>query len=98
MKQSRYIATSLALACAFASGGAWAAGGGSDQDISTQLVNDIFRQVAVGPYGLRVQTQNGVVRLSGSVGTVRDWKKAEAEARGAQGVTEVQNNLSVLTR
>ena len=105
MTHIRYIATTLALS-ALATGSAWAASGadpgvnprGNDRDISRQLANDLIRQVAVGPYGVRVRTQNGIVRLSGSVGSVIDWKKADAEARGTDGVVAVQNDLSVLIR
>ena len=98
MKHTRYIGTALALSCALATGGAWAATSTNDHDISRQVVNDLYRDVAVGPYGLRVRTRDGVVRLSGSVGTERDWRTAERQAREAPGVTAVQNDLTVLIR
>jgi len=54
---------------------------------------------AVGPYGIRVRsTRDGVVHLSGSVQTIRDWRAAEREARDRSGVTDVQNDLSILVR
>jgi osmotically-inducible protein OsmY len=38
------------------------------------------------------------VYLSGSVATIRDWKQADRDARGTSGVSEVQNDLSILMR
>jgi len=39
-----------------------------------------------------------MVELRGAVATVKDWKRAEEDARNAEGVDEVQNNLSILVR
>jgi hyperosmotically inducible protein len=88
------FAVSVALSCVFAAGSAWA-----DVASSKQVATEILKDTAVGPYGVRVRTtQDGVVHLSGSVITIRDWKTAEADARDASGVTGVQNDLSVLVR
>ena len=97
MKLNRSLALGLAtLAFTFAASAASAAEG--DRDISRQLTNDLYRSVAIGPYGVRVRTVNGVVRLSGSVGTVRDYWVAQRQAQDASGVSDVQNYLSVLIR
>lgn len=85
--------TAVGLLCAFAAGGAWAA------PDSKQVASEILRDAAVGPYGVRVRTtRDGVVHLTGSVVSIRDWNAADAVARDASGVTGVQNGLSILVR
>ena len=103
MKHIRYVAIAAALSCAL--GTAWADGAnqsvnppGKDRSIRKDLATQLLRDTAVGPYGIQVMARNGFVRLSGSVGTVRDWKKAQEVARSSDGVAEVQNDLSVLIR
>ena len=103
MKHIRYVATTIALSCAFGTG--WANSANTsvnppvkDSSISRQLTTQLLHDTAVGPYGVRVIAQNGFVRLSGSVGTVRDWKKADEVARNTDGVADVQNDLSILIR
>ena len=100
MKHIRLVTTTVALTCALATSGAWAAQNDAARDraISREVANDLIKDVAIGPYGIRVRSRDGVVYLSGSVGTVRDWKVAAQEARGTAGVTAVQNDLSVLIR
>jgi osmotically-inducible protein OsmY len=99
MKHIRSIGTLLALSCAVATGSAWAAQGASATDISRQVATDLYKNVGVGPYGIQVHvTTTGVVRLTGSVGTERDWRTAQREARNTDGVAGVQNDLSVLMR
>jgi osmotically-inducible protein OsmY len=101
MKHVRFVGTTVALSCAFAACSAWAdvasTSGGAPS--SKQVAREILKDAAVGPYGVRVRTtRDGVIHLSGSVVTIRDWKTAEADARDANGVTDVQNDLSVLVR
>ena len=103
MKHIRYVAIAAALSCAL--GTAWADGANQsvdppskDRSIRKDLATQLLRDTAVGPYGIQVRARNGFVRLSGSVGTVRDWKKAQEVARSSDGVAEVQNDLSVLIR
>ena len=101
MKHIRFVATGLALSCAFAAGGAWAdaASTSGDAPSSKQVATAILKDTAVGPYGVRVRTsRDGVAHLTGSVITIRDWKTADMDARDASGVTGVQNELSVLVR
>lgn len=87
------FATAVALSCVFATGSAWAA------PDSKQVATQILKDAAVGPYGVRVRTTaDGVVHLTGSVISIRDWKTAESTARDVSGVTGVQNDLSVLVR
>ena len=99
MKQ--ILATTVALSCVFAAGSAWAdaANTSGDAPSSKQVASEILKDAAVGPYGVRVRaTPDGVVHLTGSVISIRDWKTAEATARDTSGVTGVQNDLSVLVR
>lgn len=98
-----FFATSLALICAFAAGGAWAEAASISRDApssnSRQIATEILKNTAVGPYGIRVRTtRDGVVHLTGSVISIRDWKTAETDARDASGGAGVQNNLSILVR
>jgi osmotically-inducible protein OsmY len=95
-----FVAT-VGLFCTFAAGGAWAdvASTSGDAPNSKQVASEILRDAAVGPYGVRVRaTRDGVVHLTGSVVSIRDWNAAEAAARDASGVTGVQNGLSILVR
>ena len=99
MKQ--ILATTVALSCVFVAGSAWAdvANTSGDAPNSKQLAVEILKDAAVGPFGVRVRTtSDGVVHLTGSVITIRDWKTAEADARDASGVTGVRNDLSILVR
>ncbi len=103
MKYIRYVATTIALSGVFGTG--WAESANTsvnppvkDSSISRQLATQLLHDTAVGPTGIQVRARNGFVRLSGTVGTVRDWKKAEEDARNSDGVAGVQNDLSVLIR
>jgi osmotically-inducible protein OsmY len=105
MSRIRYPVAIVALSSVLAGTSAWADAGSTtasssakDSNItSRQLATQLLQDVAPGPYGLRVQARNGYVRLSGSVASIRDWMKADEDARNA-GAGEVQNNLAVLIR
>jgi hypothetical protein len=89
----------LTLGAAFALAGALATGSASAaDDLSRQLANDLYKEVAVGPYGLRVRAINGVLRLTGSVGTVRDWQVAQRMATDAAPGADIRNDLNVVIR
>lgn len=45
--------------------------------------------------GISVDTENGVVRLTGEVPTAAMKERVETAARGVEGVTRVQNDLKV---
>ena len=106
MTRIRYVAATVALACAFAASSAWADAENThvnssvrdNETVSRQLTNTLLQDVAVGPYGVRVRTTNDRVLLTGSVGTVRDWMRADQDARNAASGMPVQNDLSVLIR
>lgn len=48
--------------------------------------------------GTTVDTTNGVVTLTGSVGTAEQKSKAEKHAQGTEGVKSVKNELVVKTK
>ncbi len=105
MSRIRYLVATVALSSALAATSAWAdaentntrAPAGDHNATSRQIATELLQDVAPGPYGLRVQARNGSVRLSGSVASIRDWKKADEVARNAD-AGEVQNDLSILIR
>ncbi len=105
MNRIRYVAATVALSCAVIATSAMAAENTrsssparDDNIMSRQIATELVQNTAVGPYGVRVHARNGYVRLSGSVATIRDWMRADRDARNADGVNEVQNDLSVLVR
>jgi hyperosmotically inducible protein len=104
MRHVGYVTATLA---ALAAGSAWAADNHtrsdvnaavSDSEISRQVASDLIKDTAVGPYGVRVESRDGMVHMSGSVGSINDWMKADEDARNVEGVAGVQNDLSVLIR
>src|SRR5215467_12852309 len=104
MKHIGYVATGLAASCVLIAGNASAASTSSGRDeptdnqISRQIASDLVRDTAVGPYGVWVHSRDGMVALTGSVATLKDWQKASEDARNAEGVEGVQNDLSILMR
>jgi osmotically-inducible protein OsmY len=99
MRHIGYVAAGLAASCALAAGTAWAHNAGSgDTQISREVASDLIKDTALGPYGVQVRSHDGRVEMTGSVLTARDWNKAAEDARNVEGVGEVQNNLSILTR
>lgn len=50
----------------------------------------------VDPYLLEIEVKNGVVTLSGQVHSTEEKKAAEKQARNAEGVSEVKNNIKVV--
>ena len=104
MRHIGYVAASLAASCVLVAGNASAASASSgrsepsDTQISRDIASDLIRDTAIGPYGVWVRSRDGMVELRGAVATVKDWKRAEEDARNAEGVDEVQNNLSILVR
>jgi len=50
----------------------------------------------VDPYLLEIEVKNGVVTLSGQVHSAEEKKAAEKQARNAEGVSDVKNNIKVV--
>lgn len=67
----------------------------ADTVITTKVKADIFKEPALKSMAIHVETQQGVVMLSGFVDTQADAERAATLARGVAGVTDVQSALKV---
>lgn len=67
----------------------------SDAQITHQVMQSLTREMPDSFVGLQVQTQNGVVTLSGRADTAFSKLKAEQNARRVPGVTGVKDNLRI---
>ena len=67
----------------------------SDSQISQQVVQKLTREMPDSFVDLQVQTDNGVVTLSGRADTATSKIKAEEEARQVHGVMKVKDNLRI---
>ena len=102
MTRTQSVAAAVALTSALLTGSAWANDPGSkpvnDSSITKQVRSEVTRETAASPQGIQVKTRNGMVYLTGTVATEQQRRKAEEVARGIEGVTGVQNNLTVAAR
>lgn len=62
--------------------------------VKTRLASDVGASTVTA---IEVNVTNGVVTLAGPVSTEDERQRAEAAARGVEGVTSVNNNLQVTT-
>ena len=69
-----------------------------DASITRQVESVIARDRLLGAMQIKVETQGGVVSLSGFVRSVDDIAKAGALARRVSGVSAVRNDLRVENR
>lgn len=67
----------------------------SDAQISHKVMSKLTREMPDSFVGLRVQTHNGVVTLSGRADTGLSKLKAEQDARQVPGVTKVKDDLNI---
>ena len=67
----------------------------SDSEISHQVLNKLTREMPENITGLKVETQDGVVTLSGRAHTELSKLRAAQDARRVPGVTDVKDNLRV---
>lgn len=67
----------------------------ADTVITTKVKADIFKEPALRSMAIHVETQQGVVMLSGFVDTQADAERAATLARGVTGVSDVQSALKV---
>ena len=65
----------------------------SDEQITQQVMQLLNREMPDSFVGLKVETQNGVVTLSGQADTAVSKLKAEQASRRVHGVTDVKDNL-----
>lgn len=66
-----------------------------DSVITTKIKADLVRDPDLKAMDVHVETVKGVVKLSGFVPSTAEASKAEALARGVDGVTDVQSDLKV---
>lgn len=65
-----------------------------EAQVKAKLASDVGAATVTA---IEVNVTNGVVTLAGPVSTEDDRQRAEAAARGVEGVTGVNNNLQVTT-
>ncbi len=64
-------------------------------DVKTEALNALYRDLAVPPHRVKVEVENGWVTMSGTV--VRSYQRAcaESDARRIPGVVGVTNQIRV---
>ncbi len=67
----------------------------SDSYITTKVKAALVQDKDTKATDIKVKTTNGVVSLSGTARSEAEKEKAEQDARGVKGVTDVQDNLVV---
>ena len=67
----------------------------SDSQISQQVVQKLTREMPDSFVDLHVQTENGVVTLSGRADTATSKIRAEQDVRQVHGVTGVKDDLQI---
>ncbi|MES2150319.1 MAG: BON domain-containing protein [Pseudomonadota bacterium] len=67
----------------------------SDSVITTKVKADIFKEPELKSMAIHVETDKGVVMLSGFVDSKADADKAERLARSVNGVTDVKSSIKV---
>ncbi|MES2017087.1 MAG: BON domain-containing protein [Pseudomonadota bacterium] len=67
----------------------------ADSVITTKVKADLFREPELSSMAIHVETEKGVVMLSGFVDTRADADKAVQLARSVEGVTEVKSAIKV---
>ena len=65
----------------------------SDAAITTKVKASLLTEKNLKSLGINVDTNNGVVTLTGTVPSATEVKQAEDVARGVKGVKEVKNEL-----
>jgi hyperosmotically inducible periplasmic protein len=100
MRRNEHILTAAALSCTLAASGAFAAEAASNQPvkdsfITAQVKTELTKDRATTGRNIMVATEHGIVSLSGTVASPAERQKAEQDARGIKGVTDVRNELTV---
>ncbi|MDQ8034724.1 phospholipid-binding protein [Bordetella genomosp. 1] len=67
----------------------------SDASITTKVKAAIVAEKDLSALDVAAETNNGVVTLSGTVGTADQADRAAKVARGVEGVKQVMNNVKV---
>lgn len=66
-----------------------------DAAITAKVKAQLLRQADISSVPISVSTENGKVRLTGEVSSKEEAKKAERVAKSVNGVSSVENDLSV---
>ncbi|MGZ8290726.1 MAG: BON domain-containing protein [Telluria sp.] len=67
----------------------------ADAVITTKIKADLVKEPDLSALAIKVETENGVVMLSGFVGSKADADRAVRLAKGVKGVTNVKSDLKV---
>ena len=67
----------------------------SDSAITTKIKADFAADKQVSAMNIKVDTDKGVVRLSGNAKSKEEADKAVSNAKGTKGVTSVKNDIQV---
>ena len=67
----------------------------SDSAITTKIKADFAADKAVSATAIKVETDKGVVKLSGNAKSKDEADKAVSIAKGTKGVTSVKNDIQV---
>jgi hyperosmotically inducible protein len=67
----------------------------ADSVITTKVKADLFKEPALSAMGIHVETEKGVVMLSGFVDSKADADKAVRLAKSVEGVTQVKSAIKV---
>jgi hyperosmotically inducible protein len=99
MKARKASISAIALCCTFMAGAALADDDSkqpvADTVITTKVKAELASDDETKARNINVTTENGVVRLSGMVDSAAEKKQAEKNARSVEGVTKVDNQLTV---
>jgi hyperosmotically inducible periplasmic protein len=67
-----------------------------DRALAAKVRSQLGTDTSIDVRDISVRSQGGVVHLSGAVHFASDKQKAEQDARGVPGVTDVRNELLVV--
>jgi hyperosmotically inducible periplasmic protein len=67
----------------------------TDSYLTTKVKAEVALDKDIDSGDIHVTTKNGVVELSGTVGTVTEKLQAAADARKVKGIVDVQNDLTL---
>jgi hyperosmotically inducible protein len=70
----------------------------TDTVITTKVKTELARDKSTKATDINVETKDGIVMLDGSVSSMAEKQKAEADARSVDGVRDVKNNLRVAAK
>lgn len=95
IQSTLYTAAAAMCLVLLVCGGAFAAKALNDKDISVYVDTELVTDDAVAAHLIDVETDNGVVTLSGTVDSILDKERAVRIASGIKGVRAVVDRLSV---